>query len=171
MRQTIQKFIEKNRPKTPLQAKGVVLHETANPGATALNHWQYFNYMTRNASAHAFIDWAETIQTIPWNERAWHAGKTANSKYIGIEMCRPRKHSEDEFNIVYNEAVLLFSRLLYIVLKIDTVTIDNVLSHDECRKRFKDTTHNDPTALFKEYGKTINRFREDVQNAINKLKG
>ena len=35
--------------------------------------------------------------------------------------------------------------------------------------RFGGTTHTDPTGYFKEYGKTINDFRKDVQNKVNEL--
>lgn len=170
MRITIQKFILNNRSKKPLAAIGVVLHETATPGATAESEFNYFNNNKVGASAHAFVDWTNTVQTIPWNEKAWHAKEPANSMFIGIEMCRPAKHDPAMFDIVYNETVALFSRLFYIVLEIDNVTKDNLMSHDEVRLKWQNTTHTDPTAYFQEYGKTMDMFRQDVEQAILKLK-
>lgn len=171
MRQTEQRFISQNRSYIPLKPTGAVLHETANAGATAENHYKYFNDKYRGASAHAFVDWVKTIQLIPWEERAWHVGPTANKKFIGIEMCRPAKKNPGQFKIVYDETVQLFARLFFYVLKIDKVTPDNLLSHDDCRVKFKDTTHTDPLLYLKEYGKTMAGFRLDVQTALDKLKG
>lgn len=171
MRQTIQKFTQMNRSYKLLNAKGVVLHETATPGATAENEYRYFNTNNVSASAHAFVDWNETIQTVPWNEMAWHSKEPANSMFIGIEMCRPAHHDPDKFNIVYNETVALFSRLFYLILKINKVTSSNLMSHDEVRLKWHRTTHTDPTDYLREYGKDINMFRRDVQAAINKLRG
>lgn len=171
MRETIQKFITQNRSNKPLKAIGVVLHDTADPGATDEAEQKYFNNAYRGASAHAFVDWDSTTQLIPWTEQAWHAGPTANKKFIGVEMCRPAKHDPDKFKIVYDETVQLFARLFFYILKIDKVTPDNLLSHDDCRLRFKDTTHTDPISYLAEYSKNMTMFRQDVQTALDKLKG
>jgi N-acetylmuramoyl-L-alanine amidase CwlA len=167
MRQTVQKFLAMNRSYKKFKPVGVVLHETATPGATASAEFKYFNSAARGASAHAFVDWTETIQMIPWDEAAWHAKEPANSQFIGIEMCRPKIHDTEKFEIVYNEAVALFSRLFFIVLKINKISKDNLMSHDEVRLKWRNTSHTDPTAYLKEYGKTMDGFRADVQAAIN----
>jgi N-acetylmuramoyl-L-alanine amidase CwlA len=169
MRQTVQKFLAMNRSYKKFKPVGVVLHETATPGATASAEFKYFNSAARGASAHAFVDWTETIQMIPWDEVAWHAKEPANSQFIGIEMCRPKVHDTEKFEIVYNEAVALFSRLFFIVLKINRVSKDNLMSHDEVRLKWRNTSHTDPTAYLKEYGKNMDGFRTDVQAAIDKL--
>jgi N-acetylmuramoyl-L-alanine amidase len=149
-------LIAKNRSSKPLDSIGIVCHETANPGATALNHFKYFNSGDRNASAHAFVDWEQIIQTIPWGEKAWHAGTTANSRYIGI---------------VWKRGTWLQAYLFVKHLKVHTATLNNLLSHDDCRKRFGDTTHTDPTEFFREYGKTMDDFRKAVQEEINSMLG
>ena len=61
------KLIVKNRPRTKLSPKGIVLHETATPGASAENEYKYFNNNNVGASAHGFVDWNGYIQTIPYN--------------------------------------------------------------------------------------------------------
>lgn len=105
-------FIPVNRwtrpgTKLPLVRK-IVLHYTANPGASAANHVTYFGKtlpgannaaflqygevqararnLIREASAHFFVDAKEAILVIPLSEIAYHASQ-ANPYSIGIEMC------------------------------------------------------------------------------------
>lgn len=56
-----------------------VAHDTGNPGATADNHYAYFNSLKdRTASAHVFIDDTKILEIIPTGtgydpaEKAWH---------------------------------------------------------------------------------------------------
>ena len=97
------KFIKPNkysRPQEKLKAvRKLVLHWTANFGATAEDHYEYFNNLEgRYASAHIFVDKKEALCIIPLNEIAYHAndGKfrgipelkpNANYLSIGVEMC------------------------------------------------------------------------------------
>lgn len=82
-----------------------VSHDTGNPGATADNHFTYFNGLTdRSASAHVFIDDTKILEIIPTGtgadqaEKAWHViydvptdndrfGYDANDAAIGVELC------------------------------------------------------------------------------------
>ncbi len=82
-----------------------VAHDTGNPGATADNHFNYFNNLTdRSASAHVFIDDERILEIIPTGtgndpaEKAWHVlynvttdndlfGYDANDAALGIELC------------------------------------------------------------------------------------
>lgn len=82
--------------------KGIVMHWTATPGASALNERNYFNGTCiadkRYASAHYFVDRKEAQHIIPENEVAYHAHDqnrcyvsflkpNANTTAIGVEMC------------------------------------------------------------------------------------
>ena len=168
-----QQFISMNRSNKQFKPVGIVLHETATPGATAQNEYNYFNTGKRGASAHGFIDWVEDIQTIPWMEKGWHAKEPANSLFIGIEMCRPENNDPqkiDKMIVTYLASVNAIARLFFYVLKIKKVTKENLMSHDEVRKKWKNTTHVDPTSYLKEIGKTIDQFRKDVQNKLEELK-
>jgi N-acetylmuramoyl-L-alanine amidase len=106
-----EKFIDKNEFARSgdklLSVKKLVIHYTANNGAGAMNHFNYFNTLEgRYASAHLFVDSKEALLIIPLNEVAYHAndgGKTyvpelkasasyykegnANLTSIGVEMC------------------------------------------------------------------------------------
>ena len=108
----IEKLVKVNqytRPGTKLASvKKIVMHYTANPGATALNHFNYFNgtaiTQKRYASAHLFIDKDSAYLIIPLNEVAFHANDgsyrgvealkpNANLKSIGIELCQEKDGS------------------------------------------------------------------------------
>lgn len=68
----------------------IVMHYTANPGATAENHQDYFDREdhTRYASAHIFVDNDSAVEIIPLNELAYHAGNEWwNYNSLGIELC------------------------------------------------------------------------------------
>jgi N-acetylmuramoyl-L-alanine amidase len=89
--------------------RGIVVHYTATPSATAQNERDYFNgtciAQKRSASAHIFVDKKEAILVVPLNEVAYHAneracripklkasvpqyrGGDANLTTIGVEMC------------------------------------------------------------------------------------
>lgn len=160
------KLLEKTSGKH-LKPQGIVLHETACPGATAQAEYKYFSRET-GRSAHAFIDWYEDLQIIPWDIQAWHAKEPANSLYIGIEMCRPKTHDPEKMKIVYWSTVDAFARLYRYILGIRTVTPENLMTHHEVTLKWKRSTHTDPTSLFKEYGYTIEQFRKDVQYRLDR---
>jgi hypothetical protein len=81
-----QDYITNNRSGLPLNPTGQVVHSTADPGATAQDIRNYFNNHEAEASTHAVIDWNSIVEMIPENEIAWHAGPTANSKFLSFEM-------------------------------------------------------------------------------------
>ena len=106
MVKVINNFVKVNqytRPGLKLAAvKGIVMHWTATPGASALNERNYFNGTCiadkRYASAHYFVDRKEAQHIIPENEVAYHAHDknrcyvsflkpNANTKSISVEMC------------------------------------------------------------------------------------
>jgi N-acetylmuramoyl-L-alanine amidase len=164
-----QDLLKTNRSKKPLKAVGMVVHSTASPGGTDDAHVKYFNtHPERKASAHVFIDWDSITQTVPLTEIAWHAGGTANKRFIGVELCEPSGKDSKRFAEVYNRAVWYFAYIFVNVLKVKTVTKNNLMSHAEVSDKWRETTHVDPIAYFKKYGKTVDGFRKDVQYAINK---
>ncbi len=169
-----QQFIKYNRSGKKLKAIGVAIHETATPDADAQDEFNYFNTGKRGASVHGFIDWKEDVQTIPWDEKSWHAKEPANSMFISLEMCRPSnndKHRLYKMNQTYVATVQATARIFKWILKLDKVTKDNVMSHDEIRLKWKNTTHTDPTSYLKELGLTMNDMRRDIQNELDRLNG
>lgn len=81
MSSMIQEFIHVNqytRPGIKLNGvKKLIIHYTANPGASAQNHHDYFDKTApaagTYASAHVFVDKTQAIQIIPFNEVAYAA--------------------------------------------------------------------------------------------------
>lgn len=160
-------FLTANRSNKPLVPKGIVVHSTATEGATDQAEVKYFNaHPERQASAHAFVDWDSITNTVPYNERAWHAGGTANRQYLGIELCEPKGHDVVKFMEVWNRAAWYFAWLFINVLNINTVTKNNLLSHAEVSAKWEETNHQDPIAYFKSYGKSVEDFRLAVQEQI-----
>lgn len=95
------------RPGTKIASvKGIVIHWTANFGATAKNHETFFGNGggSRYAGAHIFVDKTEALCIVPLNEVCYHANEStcrvkklfgkvgsyqgnANVTTIGVEMC------------------------------------------------------------------------------------
>lgn len=83
----------------------LVAHDTGNPGASADNHFNYFQTLVnRSASAQVFIDDVKILEIIPTGtgtdpaEKAWHVlynvttdnklyGDDANDIALGVELC------------------------------------------------------------------------------------
>lgn len=155
------RFITKNRSRKVLIPMGIVIHETATPGATAENEYNFFNSADRNASAHGFVDWKEYIQTIPYDEVAWHAGYTANYQYIGIEMCHATNKAD--FEKVWNNTI----EIVVEIMNRYGFSVNDVTTHDEVSRRWGETDHTDPTGYFKKFGKTFDDFKRDLDARIN----
>lgn len=167
----IEKYINKNRPYTPLNSKGGVIHETANSNDSDEIEQQYFANSDVGASAHAFVDFDSITQCIPWDEVAWHAGRTANRQFWGIELCHTTDH--EKFNEIWNRGVWLYAHLFSKVAipPIEVVTKQNLMSHAEVSEEWKETDHMDPVSYFAKFGKTVDDFRSDVQKEINRILG
>jgi N-acetylmuramoyl-L-alanine amidase len=143
----IEKFINVNpysRSGKKLTAvKKLVVHYTANPGATAQNHFDYFNKLKdRFASAHIFIDRRQALNIIPLTEVAYHANDiqkknkdgspwrglkellpNANYLSIGVELCVEKDGTFHPETIAL--AVLVFADLC----KKFNLTADDIVRH------------------------------------------
>ncbi len=158
----IVKLISYNRSRARLFPMGAVLHSTDTPGATAEDEYRYFSSGYRGASAHVVIDWNEAVQMIPFDEQSWHAGTTANSRYIGIELCETDK--KWQFDLVWKNGVQVFSDLfLQYGWSVNSQTLP---SHREISQSFGETDHTDPDGYFAVFGKTVDDFREDVKGYV-----
>src|SRR5579875_3671803 len=153
-----------NRPGTIIHPIGVVIHETATPNATAQNEVNYFKGGNRNASAHYFVDDTTIIRDIPEDEMAWHAGPTANRRYLSIEIC----HFDDptKFANAWARAVWLTADMC----KRYGWTPDansTVVSHAWVSATFKETDHTDPVQYFSAHGKTFSDFVNAVKALLS----
>jgi len=103
---------------TLLDFVGVTIHETSNwsSGATAAMHAQYLRGSAQNleVSWHYSVDSTSAYQSIPENEKAWHAGDTGmgtgNAHTIAIEIC---DNAGGNFDQAMGNAEWLAADILY----------------------------------------------------------
>jgi N-acetylmuramoyl-L-alanine amidase len=172
-------FISMNkytRPSVKLkEVRKIVLHWTANPGASAENHQKYFNGTAIRsktyASAHIFVDSKEAICIIPLNEIAYHANDhyernrsgeayrgvpelspNANNLSIGVEMCVEKNGNISASTILRTAKVIAELCKIYKLDENDIVRHYDV-THKPCPKPFVD--HPERFSEFKELVKAI----------------
>ncbi|MFA6808812.1 MAG: cell wall-binding repeat-containing protein, partial [Eubacteriales bacterium] len=159
-------LIKNNRSYSSLNPVGFVIHSTATPGATAQSIYNYFNSAYRAASAHYTTDWNELVQLIPENEVAWHAGKTANSRYLSIEMCEPEGTNPQEFQKVWDHTVLLVADAC---VRYNWDVKTNVFSHYTISYTYKETDHTDPIGFLAKYNRTWDQLLQAIDAKVKEL--
>ncbi|WP_334341500.1 peptidoglycan recognition protein family protein [Companilactobacillus sp. HBUAS56275] len=150
--------------------EGVVIHETATPGASAENEVSYFSWSwkTTQTYVHAFVDDKEIINIHSADYGVWGAGQTANSKYIQVELCRV--NTTDQFaRSVANQAYYAAFRLVQYGLPFTPGK--TVLSHNDVSRMYRETTHTDPVGYFAQWGYSMDQFYDLVGKYYNQLKG
>jgi len=166
-------FIRVNKYTRPARklkgVKGIVLHYTASPRASAKNIRDYFDgtciRQERYASAHIAVDEKEAIQLIPFDEVAYHAndggrcypkelGDNANFTTIGVEMC-----VDANMNITEKT----FQNTVDIVVQLCKLF---GLSAKNLYRHFDITGKNCPAGWVKN-PKEFERFKKTVQEKLN----
>lgn len=134
----------------------LVVHSTANPGASALNHVSYW----LNSPAYAVhyvmdLDGSVVYQTMSTSSKAWHVGG-GNSVSYGIELCEAT--NAEDFEAQWAEAVKWCGDQL----KSRGWGISRLYSHDEARVTWGGTDHTDPNPYFQRFGHSWAEFEADV---------
>lgn len=143
-----------------LQPSYFVIHETANPGATALNHVNYWKN-TPIYAVHYVGDWTGNVyHTVPDNRLCWQVGN-GNPFVLGIELCHATNAAD--FKKVWDLGIE-FSAY---ILKKKGWGIDRLISHDEARLKWGGTDHTDPVGYFKKFGKSWPEFKAEVQRRLS----
>lgn len=140
----------------PLNASYLVIHETANPGASAANHVNYWS----NSPAYAVhyvmdVDGDPVYHTVPDNRKCWHVGN-GNAHTVGIELCHAT--NQDDFNAQWDEAVKWAGDYL----NSRGWGVDRMISHNDATHRWGGSDHTDPLSYFNSYGHSWNQFKGDV---------
>lgn len=152
-----------NRPGTSLAPSGIVVHSTDDLNATAVDIRNYFNNNPGvQASAHLAVDWSQAVTLIPWQpgvaEIAWHAGATANQRFIGIEWCETDQ--PDLFAQGYANGVAVARTILdWYGWPVD---VAHIFSHAQISDLYHETDHTDPIPYLTRHNMTWN----DVVSAI-----
>lgn len=143
-----------------------VAHETANNTADADDHYNYFQNITFQASAHTFVDDNKILEIIPLDEKAWHVKYNndkqtlglglANDYAIGTELCRT-----GAFNDAYDRYVWYHA---YLCKKFGKHPRKHITAH-----KFEDPARRtDPQSWLEPNGITWQEFINDVQAYYDK---
>lgn len=161
-----------------IKPKGVMVHSTGanNPwlrryvapddgrlGTPSSRHW---NQSGVGACVHAMIGKAAdgrvaTYQTLPWNMRGWHCGRSGNDTHIAFEICEDGLTDEVYFRQTYQEAVELTAYLCKLY-HLDPQAPGVVLCHSEGYRRGIASNHADVMHWWKKFGVDMDDFRADV---------
>ena len=104
------------RPGLAMVPQYLTIHSTGNPKSTARNERAWLTNPANKviASWHIVVDEKETIEAIPLNEVAWHAGDggsgTGNRRSISIEICESGDRAKTLENAIKLTAKLLKER-------------------------------------------------------------
>lgn len=142
----------------PLSPSFFVVHETANPGATAANHVSYWRREPTFA-VHYVLDWEECYHCVPNDRLAYHVGG-GNSQTYGVELCHAT--SRADFEKVWKSGVELCAAQL----RARGWGVDRLLSHWDCTRRWGGSDHTDPIGYFEEYGRTWEDFTDAVRREL-----
>ena len=166
--------------------KGVMIHSTGannpwllryvGPDDGLLGENQYGNHWNRPglaACVHAFIGrradgTVDTYQTLPWNYRGWHCGRSGNDTHISFEICEDGLADEDYFRQTYQAAVELTAYLCH-TYDLDPMAPGVVVDHAEGNDLGIASNHSDVRHWWSRFGVTMDNFREDVNNKVKGL--
>jgi N-acetylmuramoyl-L-alanine amidase CwlA len=137
--------------------EGVVNHctDSANHsgGDTPTNERNYESRTFNSAFVHFFVGVengaAKIVQCAPITSGAYGAGKTANARFIHIELCM--YDDIKLFKIAYDAYVWLTAKLLHDG-GLGVVDNSTILSHKEVADDWHETTHSDPINYLLNHG-------------------
>lgn len=139
-----------------LNASYLVIHETANPGASAYNHTLLWARDDTYAVHHVMeLDGSTVYDTVPENRLCWHVGN-GNRYTIGIELAHATNAAD--FARQWGEAVKWAGD----ELRAHGWDTSRLLSHYEAARRWGGSDHTDPNGYFRAYGKTWLEFKQAV---------
>ena len=134
----------------------LVIHETANPGASAYNHYLLYSRGYSYAVHYVMeLDGSTVYHTMADNRKSWSVGN-GNSKVVSIELAHATNRAD--FDKQWNEAVKWTGDYL----NSRGWGIDRMISHNDARRMWGGTDHTDPLSYFASYGKSWNQFKAEV---------
>ena len=134
----------------------LVIHETANPGASAYNHVLLYSRGYAYAVQYVMeLDGSKVYHTMYDNRKAWAVGN-GNSRCVNIELAHATNQAD--FNAQWEQAV----RWAGDYLNKRGWGIDQMISHNQARLNWGGSDHTDPLSYFSSYGKSWNQFKAEV---------
>lgn len=161
-----------------IKPQGVMVHSTGanNPwlrryvapddgrlGTPSPRHW---NQGGVGACVHAMIGKladgsVAAYQTLPWNMRGWHCGRSGNDTHISFEICEDSLTDRAYFQATYQAAVELTAYLCK-RFGLDPLADGVVLCHSEGYARGIASNHADVMHWWKKFGVDMDDFRAAV---------
>lgn len=165
-----------------VRPRGVMVHSTGanNPwlrrylapddgrlGEPSPRHW---NQSGVGACVHAMIGKAAdgsvaVYQTLPWNMRGWHCGRSGNDTHISFEICEDSLTDKGYFQATYQAAVELTAYLCR-RFNLNPLADGVVLCHSEGYARGIASNHADVMHWWGRYGVSMDDFRAAVAAAM-----
>lgn len=134
----------------------LVIHETANPGASAYNHMLLYSRGYDYAVQYVMeLDGSVVYHTMEDDRYAWAVGN-GNPYCVNIELAHAT--TDEEFYSQWDEAV----RWAGDYLNAQGWSIEQLLCHNDARLIWGGTDHTDPLGYFNEYGKSWDDFVAEV---------
>jgi len=139
-----------------LNASYLVIHETANPGASAYNHTLLWSRDDTYAVHHVMeLDGSTVYNTVAEDRLCWHVGN-GNGYTIGIELAHATNAAD--FSKQWGEAVKWAGD----ELRAHGWDTSRLLSHYEAAQRWGGSDHTDPNGYFAQFGKSWWEFKQAV---------
>lgn len=136
----------------PLSPWLFAIHSTANPGATAANHVNYWRDNPTYA-VHIVSDWNEAVHTVPYDRLCYQVGN-GNSTCIGIEICEATNDAD------FMRGMEIAREAIHDVLAQFGWGLDKLRSHDWFRVEYGGTDHTDPLPYLRRFGKSWEWFMD-----------
>jgi hypothetical protein len=146
--------------------EGVVMHDTANDNSTIDEEVRFMKRNYQNAFVHFYCGATKIVQTADTDYLAYGAGKTANLRYLHIELCHAK--TENEFQESYNRWIYIAALYLH-QNKLGVIDGETLLSHYQVSEHFGESDHTDPIAYLERFGKTWDNVVNDVTFLYNEL--
>lgn len=144
----------------PLSPSYLFIHETATPGAPAVNFRNAARRGTWEYVTQYVCDWTgDVYHLMPDDRLAWAVGN-GNRYGVNLEICHAT--NQEDFDKAWDTAVEFSAQWL----KGRGWGVDHMMSHDECRRKWGGTTHVDPDGYFAKYGRTWAEFKSEVAARI-----
>ncbi|WP_432303345.1 peptidoglycan recognition protein family protein [Bifidobacterium adolescentis] len=138
----------------PLNPSYFCVHSTANIGATAKNHVDYWA-ANDVPCTHLVSDWTEAYHTVPYDELCWQVGN-GNACVEGLEICEAT--NADDFR----RSIEIAAQVVRERLAAHSWGIDRLICHAEASKRWGGSDHTDPIPYFAKWGYSWEQFKQLV---------
>ena len=153
--------------------EGIVVHETADPGASAWDEGRYFNnnWTSAYTYVHAVVDQKQVIQLMTPDYGVWGAGAIANKRFIQIELCEVSTRKQFVRSVA-NDAYYIASLLHAYNLTPSRASSNGtgtIWSHADVSNYLGGTDHGDPIGYFAKWGYSMNNFYSLIVYYYNKM--